>query len=131
MSDGVATLGGAVADTCSRKAAATICWIAPSKAGDNSSVDVFEDVLRRGGSVAGPTSHGGGGARIRVTGVDPASVGVGVLLRPPVELVYHWGRLQPFACLKDGWDFLWELTPVTHKLFHRWRQLMRVILARV
>ncbi|KAL0295224.1 UNVERIFIED_CONTAM: hypothetical protein Sradi_6845800 [Sesamum radiatum] len=38
--------GGTAADTCSRKATATICWMAPSKTGDNSFVEVSEDVLR-------------------------------------------------------------------------------------
>ncbi|KAL0327946.1 UNVERIFIED_CONTAM: hypothetical protein Scaly_2227200 [Sesamum calycinum] len=35
------------AATCSRIAAKTICCIAPNKAGDNSSVEVSEEVLRR------------------------------------------------------------------------------------
>ncbi|KAL0454551.1 UNVERIFIED_CONTAM: hypothetical protein Slati_0794300 [Sesamum latifolium] len=34
--------------------------MAPSRAGDNSSVEVSEDVLRRGGSAAGPMTLGGG-----------------------------------------------------------------------
>ncbi|KAL0402732.1 UNVERIFIED_CONTAM: hypothetical protein Slati_4303100 [Sesamum latifolium] len=54
-----ATRGGAAIGTCSRRAAATTCWIALSKAGDSSSVEVSVEVLRRGGSATGSVTLGG------------------------------------------------------------------------
>ncbi|KAL0284656.1 UNVERIFIED_CONTAM: hypothetical protein Sradi_7191300 [Sesamum radiatum] len=62
MSDGVATHGGADADTRSRREAVNICWIAHNKARDNSFVDVSEDVLRRGRSAVRPATREGAGA---------------------------------------------------------------------
>ncbi|KAL0454893.1 UNVERIFIED_CONTAM: hypothetical protein Slati_0828500 [Sesamum latifolium] len=52
-------------------------------------------------------THGswGGGAGARVTGVDPASTGLVMLLQPPAELAYRWGWLQPSVYPNDGWDF--------------------------
>ncbi|KAL0415266.1 UNVERIFIED_CONTAM: hypothetical protein Slati_3358500 [Sesamum latifolium] len=76
-SDGVATRAGVSAATCSRIATETICWMAPNRAGDNSSVEVFEEVLRRGGSVAGPTTLGNGGVDAKETGADPPLADVG------------------------------------------------------
>ncbi|KAL0374024.1 UNVERIFIED_CONTAM: hypothetical protein Sradi_3318100 [Sesamum radiatum] len=52
-SGGGATHGGAATGTCSHRAATTTCWIALSKAGDSSSVEVSEEMLRWGGSATG------------------------------------------------------------------------------
>ncbi|KAL0345301.1 UNVERIFIED_CONTAM: hypothetical protein Sradi_4361400 [Sesamum radiatum] len=49
-SDRVATWTGTSAATCSRIATTTICWMARNKAGHSSSMEMFEEVLRRGGS---------------------------------------------------------------------------------
>ncbi|KAL0462376.1 UNVERIFIED_CONTAM: Cancer-related nucleoside-triphosphatase [Sesamum latifolium] len=46
-------------------------------AGDNSSVEVFEEVLRRRGSATGPTTLGGGILGAEAAGVDPPLVEVG------------------------------------------------------
>ncbi|KAL0355870.1 UNVERIFIED_CONTAM: hypothetical protein Sradi_4033900 [Sesamum radiatum] len=54
-----AVCGGAAIGTCSRRAAATTCWIALSKTDDSSSVEVSEEVLRRGRSATGSTTLGG------------------------------------------------------------------------
>ncbi|KAL0420445.1 UNVERIFIED_CONTAM: hypothetical protein Slati_3067400 [Sesamum latifolium] len=75
MSEGVGV--GAIAATCSRITAETICGIAPNKARDISSVEVSDDVLHRGGSATRPTTGGGGGACGKVTGADPASTRAG------------------------------------------------------
>ncbi|KAL0292275.1 UNVERIFIED_CONTAM: hypothetical protein Sradi_6995000 [Sesamum radiatum] len=61
-SGGGAVRGWAATGTCSRRAAATTCWIALSKAGDSSSVEVSEEVLQRGGSATGSVTLGGSGA---------------------------------------------------------------------
>ncbi|KAL0455238.1 UNVERIFIED_CONTAM: hypothetical protein Slati_0863000 [Sesamum latifolium] len=94
-------------------------------------MDVSEDVLRRGGSVVGAMARGGGGAGARVTGVDPASTRVGGAPATTCRACVPLGTATAF-CLSEGWlGFLWELTPVTHKLSHRRRQLMRATLTRV
>ncbi|KAL0303414.1 UNVERIFIED_CONTAM: hypothetical protein Sradi_6209500 [Sesamum radiatum] len=74
---GGATRGGAVIGTCSRMAAATTCWIALSKAGDSSFVEVSEEVLRQGGSATGSVTLGGRGAGGRAAGVEPVTPGSG------------------------------------------------------
>ncbi|KAL0462378.1 UNVERIFIED_CONTAM: hypothetical protein Slati_0125400 [Sesamum latifolium] len=51
--------------------------MAPNRAGDNSSVEVFEEVLRRRGSATGPTTLGGGILGAEAAGVDPPLVEVG------------------------------------------------------
>ncbi|KAL0386006.1 UNVERIFIED_CONTAM: hypothetical protein Sradi_2994900 [Sesamum radiatum] len=63
--------------TCSRRAATTTCWITLSKAGDSSSVEVSEEVLRRGGSATGSLTLGGRGAGGRAAGVEPVTPGSG------------------------------------------------------
>ncbi|KAL0355345.1 UNVERIFIED_CONTAM: hypothetical protein Sradi_3981400 [Sesamum radiatum] len=75
-SDGVATRAGANAATCSRITVETICWIAPSMAGDNS----FEEVQLYGGSTMGATTLGDGGVCAKATGVDPLAVEIGGIL---------------------------------------------------
>ncbi|KAL0374108.1 UNVERIFIED_CONTAM: hypothetical protein Sradi_3326500 [Sesamum radiatum] len=55
--------------SCSRIAAETIRWMAPIKAGDNSSVEVSEEVLRLRGSATKLMALGGGR-------VDPPPTGV-------------------------------------------------------
>ncbi|KAL0449013.1 UNVERIFIED_CONTAM: hypothetical protein Slati_1457700 [Sesamum latifolium] len=46
--------------------------MAPNKVGDNSSMEVSEEVLRCGGSAAKPTTLGGGGGGIaKGVGADP------------------------------------------------------------
>ncbi|KAL0427469.1 UNVERIFIED_CONTAM: hypothetical protein Slati_2921700 [Sesamum latifolium] len=57
-SDGVAKWTEANVATCSQIAAETICWMAPNMAGDSSSAEVSEEVLRRGGSATWPTTLG-------------------------------------------------------------------------
>ncbi|KAL0453851.1 UNVERIFIED_CONTAM: hypothetical protein Slati_1363200 [Sesamum latifolium] len=47
--------------------------MAPNIAGDNSSVEVYEEVLRLGRSAIGPMALGGGGTGTRV---DPPPAGV-------------------------------------------------------
>ncbi|KAL0426465.1 UNVERIFIED_CONTAM: hypothetical protein Slati_2821300 [Sesamum latifolium] len=51
--------------------------MAPSRAEDNFSVEVSDDVLRRGGSVTGTTTLGGDGVYTKAAGVDPPPVEVG------------------------------------------------------
>ncbi|KAL0461321.1 UNVERIFIED_CONTAM: hypothetical protein Slati_0019700 [Sesamum latifolium] len=63
-----ATRGGAATGTCSRRAAATTCWMALSNAGDSSSVEVSEEVLRRGMSATGSVTLRGRGAGGRQQG---------------------------------------------------------------
>ncbi|KAL0453022.1 UNVERIFIED_CONTAM: hypothetical protein Slati_1280300 [Sesamum latifolium] len=74
-SGGGATRKGAATDTCSRRAAATTCWIALSKAGGSSSVEVSEEVLRRGRSATGSVTLGGRDAGGRAAGVEPVTPG--------------------------------------------------------
>ncbi|KAL0430887.1 UNVERIFIED_CONTAM: hypothetical protein Sradi_0714700 [Sesamum radiatum] len=76
-SGGGATRGGAATGTCSRRASTTTCWIALSKAGDSSSVEVYEEVLRRGRSATGSVTLGGSGAGGRAAGVEPVTPGSG------------------------------------------------------
>ncbi|KAL0454254.1 UNVERIFIED_CONTAM: hypothetical protein Slati_0764600 [Sesamum latifolium] len=51
--------------------------MAPNRAGYNSSVEVSEEVLRRGGSAIGPTTPGGGILGAEAAGVDPPLAEVG------------------------------------------------------
>ncbi|KAL0413971.1 UNVERIFIED_CONTAM: hypothetical protein Sradi_1598800 [Sesamum radiatum] len=51
--------------------------MAPTKARDNSSMEVSEEVLCRGGSTTGTTTLGGGGVCAKAAGVDPPPVEVG------------------------------------------------------
>ncbi|KAL0385877.1 UNVERIFIED_CONTAM: hypothetical protein Sradi_2982000, partial [Sesamum radiatum] len=73
----VAIRVGASATTCSRIAAKTICWMTPNSAGDSSSVEVSEEVLRRGRSATGLTTLEGDGIYAKATWVDPPTVEVG------------------------------------------------------
>ncbi|KAL0386317.1 UNVERIFIED_CONTAM: hypothetical protein Sradi_3026000 [Sesamum radiatum] len=52
-SGGGAIRGGAAIGTCSCRATATTCWIALSKAGDSSSVEVSEEVSGEAGQPQG------------------------------------------------------------------------------
>ncbi|KAL0447925.1 UNVERIFIED_CONTAM: hypothetical protein Slati_1920400 [Sesamum latifolium] len=104
-SDGVATRAEVSAATCSRIAAETICWMAPNKAGDNSSVEVSEEVLRRGGSTIGPTTLGGGGVYAKSTGVDPSPAGIGGIPLTTCKAEHCWMSRRPFACLQDCLNF--------------------------
>ncbi|KAL0399754.1 UNVERIFIED_CONTAM: hypothetical protein Sradi_2318700 [Sesamum radiatum] len=72
---GGAIRGGAATGTCSRRAAATTCWIALNKVGDSSSVEVSKEVLRRGKSATGSVTLEGRGAGGRAAGVDPVTPG--------------------------------------------------------
>ncbi|KAL0290972.1 UNVERIFIED_CONTAM: hypothetical protein Sradi_7038000 [Sesamum radiatum] len=72
-SGGGAVHRGATTGTCSRRAAATTCWIALSKAGDSSSMEVSEEVLRRGGSATWSVTLGGRGVGGRAAGVEPVT----------------------------------------------------------
>ncbi|KAL0305065.1 UNVERIFIED_CONTAM: hypothetical protein Sangu_3054200 [Sesamum angustifolium] len=85
-SDGVATRASASATTCSRISAKIISWIAPNKTRDSSSVEVFEEVLRRGGSTVGPTL-GGYSVGTKVAGVDPPITAAGGI---PVTTCRAW-----------------------------------------
>ncbi|KAL0418812.1 UNVERIFIED_CONTAM: hypothetical protein Sradi_1294700 [Sesamum radiatum] len=48
--------------------------MAPNKVGDNSSIEVSEEVLRHGGSAVGPTTLRSGGVDIKGEEVDPPLV---------------------------------------------------------
>ncbi|KAL0430966.1 UNVERIFIED_CONTAM: hypothetical protein Sradi_0722600 [Sesamum radiatum] len=48
--------------------------MAPNRAGDNSSMEVSEEVLRRGGSAAGPATLASGGVFAKAAGVDLPTV---------------------------------------------------------
>ncbi|KAL0458169.1 UNVERIFIED_CONTAM: hypothetical protein Slati_0444100 [Sesamum latifolium] len=101
-SGGGANRGGVATDTCSRRAAATICWMAPSRAGDNSSVEVSEDVLRRGGSAAGPMTLGGGMPEVGQQEWTLSPQGTGGLQSSLLGLVWRWGLPPPSVCLLLG-----------------------------
>ncbi|KAL0367036.1 UNVERIFIED_CONTAM: hypothetical protein Sradi_3593700 [Sesamum radiatum] len=75
-SGGGAIRGGAAAGICSRTVATT-CWIALSKAGDSSSVEVSEEMLRKGGSATGSVTLRGRGAGGKAAGVEPVTPGSG------------------------------------------------------
>ncbi|KAL0413304.1 UNVERIFIED_CONTAM: hypothetical protein Sradi_1532100 [Sesamum radiatum] len=55
--------------SCSQIAVETIRWMAPIKAGDNSSLEVSEEVLRLGGAATRLIALGGGR-------VDPPPTGI-------------------------------------------------------
>ncbi|KAL0387574.1 UNVERIFIED_CONTAM: hypothetical protein Sradi_2639200 [Sesamum radiatum] len=55
-SNGVATRARTSVTICSRIVVKTICWMAPNRTGGNSSIEVSEEVLRRGASVTRPTT---------------------------------------------------------------------------
>ncbi|KAL0309291.1 UNVERIFIED_CONTAM: hypothetical protein Sradi_5871400 [Sesamum radiatum] len=73
----VTTRAGASTATCFDIATETICWIAPDKAGDNSFVEVSEEVLHRGGSAMVPAAIGAG-ALVPMELGDPSPTEVGV-----------------------------------------------------
>ncbi|KAL0326138.1 UNVERIFIED_CONTAM: hypothetical protein Sradi_5183100 [Sesamum radiatum] len=54
---------------------------------DSSSVEVFEEVLWRGGSVVWLTTLGGGGVGTKVAGVDPPVMAVGGI---PITTYRAW-----------------------------------------
>ncbi|KAL0420624.1 UNVERIFIED_CONTAM: hypothetical protein Slati_3085300 [Sesamum latifolium] len=98
-SGGGATRGGAATGTCSRKATATTCCIALSKASDSSSVEVSEEVLRRGGSATGSITSEGEVQEGGQQGWSLSLQGAGVLLLSPTRLECRWGVLSPFVYL--------------------------------
>ncbi|KAL0379317.1 UNVERIFIED_CONTAM: hypothetical protein Sradi_3237200 [Sesamum radiatum] len=89
--------GGAATGMCSCRAVATMCWIALSKAGDSSSVEVSEDVLRRGGSAARSVTLGGRDARGRATGADPVTPGSGGAPAITCKAWVPMGGIVPFC----------------------------------
>ncbi|KAL0282511.1 UNVERIFIED_CONTAM: hypothetical protein Sradi_7259200 [Sesamum radiatum] len=95
-----ANCGGAATGACSRRVAATMCWIALSKAGDNSSVEVSDDVLRRGGSATRSVSLGGRDAGGRAAGADPVTPGSGGAPAITYRVWVPMGGAVPF-CLSD------------------------------
>ncbi|KAL0435166.1 UNVERIFIED_CONTAM: hypothetical protein Sradi_0224500 [Sesamum radiatum] len=101
-SGGGANRGGAAMGTCSRMAAATMCWIAFNKAGDSSSVEVSEDVLRRGGSATRSVTLGGRDAGGMATGADPVTPGSGGAPAITCKAWVPTGGVAPFVYLLPG-----------------------------
>ncbi|KAL0461248.1 UNVERIFIED_CONTAM: hypothetical protein Slati_0012400 [Sesamum latifolium] len=76
--------------------------MALNNAGDSSSVEVSEEVLRRGRSATGSVTLGGRGAGGRAAGVEPIPPGVRAPLLSPAGLECRRGVLSPFVYLLSG-----------------------------